>query len=834
MKIEESLNVTFDKTPPPSKTLPLVDDDLDDEEAIKVTGKKNLENDIEDETLEVDEIINIKESKNHPLDNIIGNINQRTLRLVAQSYNQQEEIDYDETYASVARLESIRILLAYDCALDFKLSQMDVKSVFLNGFINEEVYVAQTPGFIDFKKPNRVYKLKKALYGLKQAPKAWSGCLPLHFLSLEVDLVKTYRIPQDLHPRLPDPRFTMDRLLGDAIGIYTEFLWFFGVRLNKVVSFEVEYRDLDIVPTITLFRVFQCLCKQRDWFSFSKCRNTEDVCTDNGPSSLKNMPFRTMRLHTLVGDRCDDCLKSVSHAVVSPPGEHDLSTDGYDWNDVERLCARLIRHEMKEEVLIRSGLSSVWFNKDVIWFFKGLMTMLIMFHRTLLCRKRKVPTADEIAASLPDPRLAKKLKGLFQDRVRSSSDNTPKPSQELKRRKLRKRASEPSSSAPELCTFVRAAWAPYHVLVRDWVLFPLWLMLVLLDHPLLGLRSMLLLSDVTFLLELDLLDSLARSALARDAEYDQILDDDFSTATLGEEIDLTLFPLTPGPYHTPYPYEGVSSPLYTKKEWDGPHVPKSNSLCKDIFKDLDVYRKALDRTITLAELRRTESLLPLELSNRVNVLSALLVSHGYELNSPYTNLVSSKALLQEKLNQKKGDARLLHLEVTSLDDKLEKLQRDYDALGQENRELCLTEELTRTAAKLSEQALTVRDLQNELALERSKSQGYKNSANELRAKIAHFIGSGVEGLVRKLLSSDEFHAALTHVTSLGISAKADFDKALVGFPTTLFPFLGKVVTEAGGTLFDVDHIFPDKFTRSSTSVSAVPSDVNEAPDQVPL
>ncbi|GJX84968.1 retrovirus-related pol polyprotein from transposon TNT 1-94 [Tanacetum coccineum] len=73
----------------------------------------------------------------------------------------------------VARLESIRILLSYACALDFKLFQMDVKSAFLNGFINEEIYVAQPLEFIDFEKLDHVYKLKKALYGLKQAPKAW-------------------------------------------------------------------------------------------------------------------------------------------------------------------------------------------------------------------------------------------------------------------------------------------------------------------------------------------------------------------------------------------------------------------------------------------------------------------------------------------------------------------------------------------------------------------------------------------------------------------------------------------------------------------------------------
>ncbi|GKC04457.1 retrovirus-related pol polyprotein from transposon TNT 1-94 [Tanacetum coccineum] len=120
----ESLNMTFDETPPPSKTSPLMDDDLDEKEAIKVTEKKILENDIEDETLEIDEIVNIKESRNHPSENVIGNLNQRTLRLVAQGYNQQEGIDYDETYAPVARLESIRILLSYACALDFKLFQM--------------------------------------------------------------------------------------------------------------------------------------------------------------------------------------------------------------------------------------------------------------------------------------------------------------------------------------------------------------------------------------------------------------------------------------------------------------------------------------------------------------------------------------------------------------------------------------------------------------------------------------------------------------------------------------------------------------------------------------
>nr|GEW12754.1 copia protein [Tanacetum cinerariifolium] len=102
-----------------------------------------------------------------------GVVSRNKARLVAQGYNQKEGIDFDETYAPVARLESIRILLAYACAHDFKLYKMDVKSAFLNGFINEDVFVAQPRRFVDFEKPNHVFKLKKALYGLKQAPKAW-------------------------------------------------------------------------------------------------------------------------------------------------------------------------------------------------------------------------------------------------------------------------------------------------------------------------------------------------------------------------------------------------------------------------------------------------------------------------------------------------------------------------------------------------------------------------------------------------------------------------------------------------------------------------------------
>jgi hypothetical protein len=94
-------------------------------------------------------------------------------QLVAKGYSHVEGLEFDETYALVVRLESIRILLAYATYHGFKLYQMDVKSAFLNGPIKEEVYVEQPLGFEDSEYPTHVYKLSKALYGLKQAPRAW-------------------------------------------------------------------------------------------------------------------------------------------------------------------------------------------------------------------------------------------------------------------------------------------------------------------------------------------------------------------------------------------------------------------------------------------------------------------------------------------------------------------------------------------------------------------------------------------------------------------------------------------------------------------------------------
>ncbi|GJS69922.1 putative ribonuclease H-like domain-containing protein [Tanacetum coccineum] len=103
-------------------------------------------------------------------------------RLVAQGYTQEEGIDYDEVFAPVARIEAIRLFLAYASFMGLIVYQMDVKSAFLYGTIEDEVYVCQPPGFEDPQFSKKVYKVKKALYGLHQAPRAWYKTLSTHLL----------------------------------------------------------------------------------------------------------------------------------------------------------------------------------------------------------------------------------------------------------------------------------------------------------------------------------------------------------------------------------------------------------------------------------------------------------------------------------------------------------------------------------------------------------------------------------------------------------------------------------------------------------------------------
>nr|GEV94444.1 putative ribonuclease H-like domain-containing protein [Tanacetum cinerariifolium] len=135
----------------------------------------------------------------------LGGILKNKARLVARGYRQEEGIDFEESFAPVARLEAIRIFLAYVAHKNMIVYKMDVKTAFLNGYLWEEVYVSQLDGFVDQDNPNHVYKLKKALYGLKQDPRAW------------YDMLSSFLLSQDFSKGSVDPTLFIRRNGNDLL-----------------------------------------------------------------------------------------------------------------------------------------------------------------------------------------------------------------------------------------------------------------------------------------------------------------------------------------------------------------------------------------------------------------------------------------------------------------------------------------------------------------------------------------------------------------------------------------------------------------------------------------
>ena len=119
-----------------------------------------------------------------------GEITRNKVRLVCKGYAQEEGLDYGETFVPITKMEEVRTLLAYATYKGFKVYQMDIKSTFLNGILEEKVYIEQPDGFVDENNINEVFKLYKALYGLKQAPRAWYE--RLHKYLIKIGFERTY------------------------------------------------------------------------------------------------------------------------------------------------------------------------------------------------------------------------------------------------------------------------------------------------------------------------------------------------------------------------------------------------------------------------------------------------------------------------------------------------------------------------------------------------------------------------------------------------------------------------------------------------------------------
>ncbi|GJR42634.1 putative ribonuclease H-like domain-containing protein [Tanacetum coccineum] len=180
-------------------------------------------------------------------------------KLVAQGYTQEEGIDYDEVFAPVARIEAIRLFLAYASFKDFVVYQMDVKSAFLYGKIEEEVYVCQPPGFEDPDFPDRVYKVEKALYGLHQAPRAW------------YETLSTYLLDNGFQRGKIDKTLFIRRDKGDIllVQVYVDDIIFGSTKKSLCTEFEKMMHkkfQMSSMGELTFFLGLQV--KQKEWFSY--------------------------------------------------------------------------------------------------------------------------------------------------------------------------------------------------------------------------------------------------------------------------------------------------------------------------------------------------------------------------------------------------------------------------------------------------------------------------------------------------------------------------------------------------------------------------------------
>jgi hypothetical protein len=178
-------------------------------------------------------------------------------------------MDFDKNFASVARLESIHMLLAYATHHGFKLYQMDVKSAFLNGPIKEEVYVEQPPDFKSEEYPNYVYKLHKVLYGLKQAPRAWYECLRNFLIENGFTIDKT---DSTLFTRKMDKKLFLCQIYVDGM-IFGSTNKSFCDEFSKIMTDRFE---ISMMGVLTFFLGFQIKQVKEGTF-ISQTKYTYDI-----------------------------------------------------------------------------------------------------------------------------------------------------------------------------------------------------------------------------------------------------------------------------------------------------------------------------------------------------------------------------------------------------------------------------------------------------------------------------------------------------------------------------------------------------------------------------
>ncbi|GJW48581.1 putative ribonuclease H-like domain-containing protein [Tanacetum coccineum] len=310
-----SIELPVDPNMPTLEDYSIFDFSRNDEDDGEEADMNNL-----DTIIQVSPIPTIRIHKDHPLEQVIRDLQSATktrkmsknlkehgknlkrnkkdergimirnkARLVAQGYTQEEGIDYDEVFAPVARIEAIRLFLAYASFKDFMVYQMDVKSAFLYGKIEEEVYVCQPPGFEDPDFPDRVYKVEKALYGLHQAPRAW------------YETLSTYLLDNGFQRGKIDKTLFIKRHKGDIllVQVYVDDIIFGSTKKELCIAFEKlmhEKFQMSSMGELTFFLGLQ-VKQKKDGIFISQDKYVDEILKKFGFTEVKtaSTPMETQK-----------------------------------------------------------------------------------------------------------------------------------------------------------------------------------------------------------------------------------------------------------------------------------------------------------------------------------------------------------------------------------------------------------------------------------------------------------------------------------------------------------------------------------------------------------
>lgn len=228
-------------------------------------------------------------------------------RLVAKGYAQRQGINFDEVFAPVARLETVRLLLAVAAHQSWSVHHMDVRSAFLNGELEEEVYVHQPAGFIDGDNVHKVLKLRKALYGLRQAPRAWNSKLDTTLQSLGFSRC---RLDHALYRR----GSSEDYLL---VGVYVDDLIITGTIDSAIKSFKTQMRELFQMSDLGLLSYYVGIEVKQEQGKITVCQSSyaAKILEDEGMREC-NPSFVPMENRLKVGKNCGEVVDATRYRSV--------------------------------------------------------------------------------------------------------------------------------------------------------------------------------------------------------------------------------------------------------------------------------------------------------------------------------------------------------------------------------------------------------------------------------------------------------------------------------------------------------------------------------------